>query len=118
MWTSVPQIDETATRMRTSSARRLGTATDLTSVLFGAALSFTAAFIIDVIQKFPRADSLMVPGYFNFLFRCGGTVAHPWIGWSFDVRYPTMTKRYSRGTNACASAGSPVMTQTTRAAAS
>ena len=45
----MPQIDETATRMRTSSARRLGTGTVLTSVFFGAALSFTAAFIIDVI---------------------------------------------------------------------
>src|SRR2546428_12381906 len=46
MWTSVPQIDEIFTRMSTSSAVGSGTGTSITSVLFGAGVSLTAAFIL------------------------------------------------------------------------
>src|SRR2546422_4621556 len=46
MWTSVPQIDEIFTRMSTSSAVGSGTGPSVTSVLFGAGFSLTAAFIL------------------------------------------------------------------------
>src|SRR5256886_13620263 len=53
MWTSVPQIDATFTRIRTSVGPTDGIGTVRTSVLFGAAFDFTAAFIVDVIPKSP-----------------------------------------------------------------
>src|SRR5437773_4596589 len=49
MWTSVPQIEAIFTRMRTSSGVGSGTGTFWTSVLFGADLSFTAAFIVETM---------------------------------------------------------------------
>src|SRR2546427_3237103 len=46
MCTSVPQIEAILTRISTSSAAGSGTGTCRTSVLLGAGLSFTAAFIV------------------------------------------------------------------------
>src|SRR5947209_12299358 len=53
MWTSVPQMDAMSTRIRTSEGVGSGIGTFRTSVLFGAGLSFTAAFIIDVMTQSP-----------------------------------------------------------------
>src|SRR2546428_9838304 len=53
MWTSVPQMDAMSTRIRTSEGVGSGVGTFRTSVLFGAGLSFTAAFIIDVMTQSP-----------------------------------------------------------------
>src|SRR3989475_7265879 len=53
MWTSVPQMDAMSTRIRTSEGVGSGIGTYRTSVLFGAGLSFTAAFIIDVMTQSP-----------------------------------------------------------------
>src|ERR1700704_988965 len=66
MCTSVPQIDATFTRIRTSVELIDGTGTVRISVFFGAAFDFTAAFIVDAIPKSPDGP-LMDPGYFNFL---------------------------------------------------
>src|SRR6267143_3890827 len=66
MCTSVPQIDATFTRIRTSVGLIDGTGTVRSSVLFGAAFDFTAAFIVDAIPKSPDGP-LMDPRYFNFL---------------------------------------------------
>src|ERR671937_2259984 len=66
MGTSVPQIEETATRTRTSSGFREGIGTLRISVLLGSAFDFTAAFIVDVKQK-PRAGVLKGCAYFNFV---------------------------------------------------
>src|SRR5947199_9974112 len=54
MWTSVPQIDAMSTRIKISEGVGSGIGTFRTSVLFGAGLSFTAAFIIDVITQVRR----------------------------------------------------------------
>src|SRR6267143_2764546 len=54
MWTSVPQIDEIFTRMSTSSAVGSGTGTSITSVLFGAGFSLTAAFILAGMVNPPK----------------------------------------------------------------
>src|SRR5256886_2574942 len=54
MWTSVPQMDAMSTRITTSEGVGSGIGTFRTSVLFGAALSFTAAFIIDVMTQVSR----------------------------------------------------------------
>src|SRR5881296_2267444 len=54
MWTSVPQMDAMSTRIKTSEGVGSGIGTFRTSVLFGAALSFTAAFIIDVMTQVSR----------------------------------------------------------------
>src|SRR2546425_7585119 len=54
MWTSVPQMDAMSTRIKTSEGVGSGIGTFRTSVLFGAGLSFTAAFIIDVMTQVPR----------------------------------------------------------------
>src|SRR5205809_5093096 len=67
MWTSVPQIDATFTRIRTSVGPSDGIGTVRISVLFGAGFDFTAAFMVDAIPNFPRTGPLMDPGYFNFL---------------------------------------------------
>src|SRR2546428_9456440 len=53
MCTSVPQIDAMSTRIRTSVGVGSGIATFRTSVLPGAGLSFTAAFIVDVMTRIP-----------------------------------------------------------------
>src|SRR2546428_6856459 len=53
MWTSVPQMDAMSTRIKTSEGVGSGIGTFRTSVLFGAGLSFTAAFIIDVMTQVP-----------------------------------------------------------------
>src|SRR3989442_13712497 len=53
MWTSVPQIDATFTRIRTSVGPGDGIATVRISVLFGAGFDFTAAFIVDAIPNSP-----------------------------------------------------------------
>src|SRR5438445_4129558 len=53
MWTSVPQMDAMSTRIRTSEGVGSGIGTFRTSVLFGSGLSFTAAFIIDVMTQSP-----------------------------------------------------------------
>src|SRR5467141_2158562 len=57
MCTSVPQIDAMSTRIRTSDGVGSGIGTLRTSVLPGADLSFTAAFIVDVMTRIlrPRA---------------------------------------------------------------
>src|SRR5437773_3962958 len=57
------------------------------------------------------------PRLFQLSIPLRGAVAHPWIGWSFEVRYPTTTKRYSRRTNSWSSSGSPVSTRRTGVAA-
>src|SRR6266571_5557680 len=67
MCTSVPQIDATFTRIRTSVGPGGGIGTVRISVLFDAGFDFTAAFIVDAIPNFPRTGPLMDPGYFNFL---------------------------------------------------
>src|SRR3989304_1255469 len=54
MCTSVPHIEATFTRIRTSSGRTDGIGTFLTSVLFGAASDFTAAVIVSA--KCPDLD--------------------------------------------------------------
>src|SRR2546425_9481467 len=54
MCTSVPQIDAMSTRIRTSDGVGSGIATLRTSVLPGAGLSFTAAFIVEVMTRIPR----------------------------------------------------------------
>src|SRR5256885_16692223 len=54
MCTSVPQIDAMSTRIRTSVGVGSGIETLRTSVLPGADLSFTAAFIVDVMTRIPR----------------------------------------------------------------
>src|SRR6266480_2831403 len=54
MWTSVPQIDATFTRIRTSVGPGDGIGTVRISVLFGAGFDFTAAFIVDAIPNSPR----------------------------------------------------------------
>src|SRR5213594_530812 len=54
MCTSVPQIDAMSTRISTSDAVGSGTETLRTSVLPGAGLSFTAAFIVGVMTRIPR----------------------------------------------------------------
>src|SRR6266571_4723517 len=54
MWTSVPQMEAMSTRIKTSEGVGSGIGTFRTSVLFGADLSFTAAFIIDVTTLVPR----------------------------------------------------------------
>ena len=96
MCTSVPQIDATFTRIRTSVGPGDGIGTVRISVLFGAAFDFTAAFIVDAIPNFLRTGPLMDPGYFNFLsfpsfgleirFPRSGPPRHRWIGCNFDVR--------------------------------
>src|SRR6266571_6586386 len=53
MWTSVPQIDAMSMRIKTSEGVGSGIGTFRTSVLLGAGLSFTAAFIIDVMTRSP-----------------------------------------------------------------
>src|SRR3989454_10744264 len=53
MCTSVPQNDAMSTRIRTSVGVGSGIATFRTSVLPGAGLSFTAAFIVDVMTRIP-----------------------------------------------------------------
>src|SRR6266480_7411153 len=53
MWTSVPQIDATFTRIRTSVGPGDGIGTVRISVLFGAGFDFTAAFIVDAIPNSP-----------------------------------------------------------------
>src|SRR5437899_12723753 len=53
MWTSVPQMDAMSTRIRTSEGVGSGIGTFRTSVLFGAGLILTAAFIIDVMTQSP-----------------------------------------------------------------
>src|SRR5437667_9624768 len=53
MCTSVPQIDAMSTRISTSDAVGSGTETLRTSVLPGAGLSFTAAFIVGVMTGLP-----------------------------------------------------------------
>src|SRR5881628_2564368 len=53
MWTSVPQMDAMSTRIKTSEGLGSGIGTFRTSVLFGAVLSFTSAFIIDVMTQVP-----------------------------------------------------------------
>src|SRR6267143_4731227 len=98
MWTSVPQIDEIFTRMSTSSAVGSGTGTSITSVLFGAGFSLTAAFILAGMVNPPQIGAQKRG--------CGGGVStfcwdrfrgepHARMGWSLLVRYPITTKRYS-----------------------
>src|SRR5437016_12301329 len=109
MWTSVPQIDATFTRIRTSVGPGDGIGTVRISVLFGAGFNFTAAFIVDAIPNFPRTGPLMDPGYFNFLsfpsfrlelrFPRSGSSHHRWTGCNFGVRYPTRKHRHSRVRN-------------------
>src|SRR5256885_15016674 len=118
MCTSVPQIDATFTRIRTSVGPSDGIGTVRIAVLFGAGFDFTAAFMVDAIPNFPRTGSLMDPGYFNFLsfpsfgleirFPRSGSPRHRWIGCNFDVRYPTRTNRYSRARNSSSRLGSPL----------
>src|SRR5437016_7453211 len=54
MRTSVPQIDAMSSWIKISEGVGSGIGTFRTSVLFGAGLSFTAAFIIDVMTQVPR----------------------------------------------------------------
>src|SRR5438552_17875604 len=117
MWTSVPHIDATFTRIRTSVGPSDGIGTVRISVLFGAGFDFTAAFMVDAIPNFPRTGPLMDPGYFNFLsfpsFGLegrfpGSSPRHRWTGCNFDVRYPTRTNRYWRDRNSSSRFGSPV----------
>src|SRR5437763_17125985 len=61
MWTSVPQIDATFTRIRTSVGPSDGIGTVRISVLFGAGFAFTAAFIVDAIPTFPPDRSAHGP---------------------------------------------------------
>src|SRR5207247_9753011 len=105
MWTSVPQIDATFTRIRTSVGPSDGIGTVRISVLFGAGFDFTAAFMVDAIPNFPRTGPLMDPGSFNFLsfpsFCLAGrfpgiSPRHRWTGSNFDLRYTTRTNSYSR----------------------
>src|SRR5439155_21346392 len=123
MWTSVPQIDATFTRIRTSVGPSDGIGTVRISVLFGAGFDFTAAFMVDVIPNFHRPGPLMDPGYFNFLsfpsfglegrFPRSGPPRHRWTGCNFDMRQPTRTNRYSRARNSSSRLGSPVSTRST-----
>src|SRR5881396_3994180 len=65
MWTSVPQIDATFTRIRTSVGPSDGIGTVRISVLFGAGFDFTAAFIVDAIPNFPPDRSAHGPWVFQ-----------------------------------------------------
>src|SRR5438093_13272901 len=65
MWTSVPQIDATFTRIRTSVGPSDGIGTVRISVLFGAGFDFTAAFIVDAIPNFPPDGSAHGPWVFQ-----------------------------------------------------
>src|SRR5256885_6179515 len=70
MWTSVPQIDATFTRIRTAVGPTDGIGTVRISVLFGAAFDFTAAFIVDVIPKSPgrvRSWTLGISTFYDSL---------------------------------------------------
>src|SRR2546421_5159664 len=70
MWTSVPQIDATFTRIRTSVGPGDGIATVRISVLFGAGFDFTAAFIVDAIPKSPgrvRSWTLGISTFYHSL---------------------------------------------------
>src|SRR5712691_13220657 len=66
MWTSVPQIEDTSTRIRTSSGRGVGTATRLTTVDPNAGFSFTAAFIVPARPPSPSVRAGNWRRYFNF----------------------------------------------------
>src|SRR6266581_1971042 len=55
MCTSVPQIDATSTRIRTSAGPGSGIGTDRISVLRGDGFDFTAAFIVPAMRAFPRS---------------------------------------------------------------
>src|SRR5256885_1839525 len=76
MWTSVPQIDATFTRIRTSVGPTDGIGTVRISVLFGAVFDFTAAFIVDVIPKSPGQVRSWTLGISTF-YHSPGSATNP-----------------------------------------
>src|SRR2546430_17024906 len=70
MCTSVPQIDATFTRIRTSVGPSDGIGTVRISVLLGAGFDLTAAFMVDPIQNLPgrvRSWTLGISTFYHSL---------------------------------------------------
>src|SRR3990170_778964 len=70
MWTSVPQIEATLIRIRTSSGPGSGFGTCFTTVLFGAGFSFTAAFILSAMAGLPFVYVRGWAGGISRLYQC------------------------------------------------